>query len=596
MFFSWQYRYFSCTDRPVVLARVGMLLALGLLVPSVLAIAPSAYSTTLTTTSAPTGTMNHGDPRLSCTPTAWTDVVTFLLANYVAHAATVKSKPGEPALRSFVALATALIYPTSGIVRGLDAIVRRAVTGSSPLQTAKRAGALCTVVRKRDWQPRSGDVVQGIFTESVGSRHETKWRKSVQSMAQTVAPASVSLAKVIVCPNTRNLLTHNVQHSKVTVGKLQTTATEERNILPDTDNQGIEMSQIGCSTSETSLPTDSYQMDVHYLHQFFEPSSKDYSLNGRKVHGVCSLPPGFALAIVSPEATVLELRFGELGDSSQARPAMITESEISSSSGLAKGLVAIFQTLYACRSFRSSCFSFGIFHEVLRHVAEVCCVKDIFYLFNLCPSIEMLTPDPPTAVTLYQTQGDQIERYGYAAFGLTVIPYLVMSVVNLLSTILTPEYSTLYMVESLVMEEARRRDGAYFTGAVGRLDEKKHGQGSLEVEFVFDQQHRKYIGYHANRQSAERRDCIAGVDEPVEITTNKGASGSTKPTLLIPSNHADPLRSLASKALRGFMLSMAGFMIGLIPLAIYGGLSGFRARESTTPQRVLTMLWLVIGI
>ena len=38
-------------------------------------------------------------------------------------------------------------------------------------------------------------------------------------------------------------------------------------------------------------------------------------------------------------------------------------------------------------------------------------------------------------------RGDQTERYGYAAFG------LVMSLFNLIGIVLTPDYSTVFMVE-----------------------------------------------------------------------------------------------------------------------------------------------------
>ena len=189
-------RYLPCRR-----AVYGLLSAL--VIPSVLALAysrsrdSSAVVQNLST-SVPIGTTNHGDPRMLCTPTGWTDVVTFLLANYVAHPATVKSAPGEPTLRSYVALATALIYPTSGIIRGLQAVSRRAHSSSSPLQPAKKAGALCTIVRKRVWQPRSGDVVR-VFTESAVSRCGEMWREYVKSMPQTIASASPFLAKVVDC-------------------------------------------------------------------------------------------------------------------------------------------------------------------------------------------------------------------------------------------------------------------------------------------------------------------------------------------------------------------------------------------------------------
>jgi hypothetical protein len=73
-------------------------------------------------------------------------------------------------------------------------------------------------------------------------------------------------------------------------------------------------------------------------------------------------------------------------------------------------------------------------------------------------------------VTLYNTRGDQITQYGYAAFGLTVAPYAVMSIINLIGNYFCPEYSTLYLVESSVMDEARAR-GGYFHGVIGRVAE-----------------------------------------------------------------------------------------------------------------------------
>ncbi|KAE9967649.1 hypothetical protein Vi05172_g334 [Venturia inaequalis] len=42
------------------------------------------------------------------------------------------------------------------------------------------------------------------------------------------------------------------------------------------------------------------------------------------------------------------------------------------------------------------------------------------------------------SLTIYHAHGDQILRYGHAAFGHTVAPYLVMSTVNLFGSLLTP--------------------------------------------------------------------------------------------------------------------------------------------------------------
>lgn len=73
--------------------------------------------------------------------------------------------------------------------------------------------------------------------------------------------------------------------------------------------------------------------------------------------------------------------------------------------------------------------------------------------------------------TLYRTRGDQIARYGYAAFGLTVTQYALMSLLNLLGSLMCPQYPSYYLVESRTMDEARKIAGTVIEGAVGRLVE-----------------------------------------------------------------------------------------------------------------------------
>lgn len=72
------------------------------------------------------------------------------------------------------------------------------------------------------------------------------------------------------------------------------------------------------------------------------------------------------------------------------------------------------------------------------------------------------------AATLYNARGNQIDIYGYAAFGLTVILYILMSLLNLLAQIFTREYEHLYLVRSEEMDEAELRDGI-FEECVGYL-------------------------------------------------------------------------------------------------------------------------------
>jgi hypothetical protein len=65
-------------------------------------------------------------------------------------------------------------------------------------------------------------------------------------------------------------------------------------------------------------------------------------------------------------------------------------------------------------------------------------------------------------------RANTLEDYG--AYQLTLIPYALMSFVNIISSFFTPSYPAVYMVRSTVMEEAERRGGV-FDGWIGILDE-----------------------------------------------------------------------------------------------------------------------------
>src|SRR5947207_2299107 len=115
-----------------------------LFVPSL--IVPAEASQNNTTIVLPKNYSNHGDPNLLCRSTKWSDIVIFFLGNYVAHAATTLTLPGQSPLSAAVTVIAALLFPTSGVIRGAKTILSFAITAKTDLQTAARAGALCMVV------------------------------------------------------------------------------------------------------------------------------------------------------------------------------------------------------------------------------------------------------------------------------------------------------------------------------------------------------------------------------------------------------------------------------------------------------------------
>ncbi|RYP81204.1 hypothetical protein DL769_002096 [Monosporascus sp. CRB-8-3] len=48
--------------------------------------------------------------------------------------------------------------------------------------------------------------------------------------------------------------------------------------------------------------------------------------------------------------------------------------------------------------------------------------------------------------TLYRARGDQVDRFGYVAFGLTVAPYAWMSLLNLVGNLVSPQYPAKFLV------------------------------------------------------------------------------------------------------------------------------------------------------
>jgi hypothetical protein len=113
----------------------------------------------------------HGD-NLSCTPTNWYDIGVFFLGNYISHALTIKAYPGEATTSVLIAAFGALLIPSTGLVRGVNAIARNAkfkrkrfwsaLFQDPDYQTAAAAGALCMVVRKKSWKPCPGDRLSNV--------------------------------------------------------------------------------------------------------------------------------------------------------------------------------------------------------------------------------------------------------------------------------------------------------------------------------------------------------------------------------------------------------------------------------------------------
>ncbi|ESZ91994.1 hypothetical protein SBOR_7609 [Sclerotinia borealis F-4128] len=123
--------------------------------------------------SFPNSTTQHGNEHILCLPITkdyWPSVaaiIIFFATNYLAHAATVKSSPGDDTLLQTCNALLALCFPMSGLLRALNAFVRMPILARNELDKACRAGALCMVVRAPHWRPQIGQKLSvGVVLEN----------------------------------------------------------------------------------------------------------------------------------------------------------------------------------------------------------------------------------------------------------------------------------------------------------------------------------------------------------------------------------------------------------------------------------------------
>lgn len=107
-----------------------------------------------------------------CTDTTWHDVVVFLLANFVAHIATLPQNPGVKWYISLQWSIVALFLPFTALTATIWKLAAHFQYGGTELQNAAAAGALLHVSRTADWKLDSK-----VMTEIQVSKKEfNRWK------------------------------------------------------------------------------------------------------------------------------------------------------------------------------------------------------------------------------------------------------------------------------------------------------------------------------------------------------------------------------------------------------------------------------------
>ncbi|OXV09929.1 hypothetical protein Egran_02308 [Elaphomyces granulatus] len=300
----------------------------------------------------------------------------------------------------------------------------------------------------------------------------------------------------------------------------------------------------------------------------------------RQVHGFCDLPEGYDLAYVPETAQVESLEtlpylppkeFLPI-DSERMSGKSSTPSEVGT---VGSALCEISPNYYPFYSFSS---------------ALVAIIQIIY-----------------ASTTLYESsRGKQLAKYGYAAFSLTVVPYLLMSFINLVGNLVHPRYSALYLVKTDIMEEASHRGGRFHSVA-GKLNLEKRCLSC-----------RNTLDYSTDHNTLIIQCCSSYQRFDRHLLCKPRTSTSMSSELLFV-----PIRYLsrffgrvlcldgaeknteyyasafvnswirAFKHISPFDIALA--VICVCPIAVIGAISRFDPASSSLPQRAWTMSWVAAG-
>lgn len=501
-----------------------------------------------------------------CEPTHWYDILWFIFANFVLHALSVRSLPGENAIASTAYKICSLLVPYTGVRRGLCLILRASNFAGNDLQSAARANALCMVIRSPEWRPRDGQVIEGcevVPPEKTKKKRNCWWRLSHGQLSSCEGSEKNGLHVITTLDSKYS------EDAKVPgpePGNEVTLKTTDLYSCPTPRNLVDKLTRVLIETQRF---------------QTRPPTSNIVDHANVKIHGVCQLAPGYALSYVPEDVKIYSH-------------------------------IKQYRTVSISRLL-------GLNHTPAIKLASTHDVPRI--LFSIIQTVS-------GAYAMYRARGSQIDQYGYAAFGLTVLPYMMVSIVNFIGSLLSSEYETVYLVHSSILDEMRTR-GGLCDGVVGTLERPSHQQfvyveGETDVKLQGSKMqfthspgelhcHEVAEGLpKVELQISERNHPVPPKEvwladswarqwrERRERRTNKTQGeeqGPTNSLLCVPSHsgftHLSPLwyQSILN------VLSLILLILALsLPYVIITILSGWRLGSKSTPtQRTFTLNWLICG-
>ncbi|KAL8809342.1 MAG: hypothetical protein Q9223_003143 [Gallowayella weberi] len=508
-------------------------------------------------------TETNGD-EVWCESSQWYDVLWFFFANFLLHALSVRSLPGESYVSSTVFKFCCLLVPYTGVRRGLCLILRASNLAGNDLESAARANALCMVIRAPEWRPRDGQIIEGCSIAPPTQRNKRE-KGTISSLRGLFSCFHASDRK------------KSKKSSAPEIIVVDTSTSAETPIQSPIRGNEVIMKTVDLYAPPPSCTLiDKLSRILIETHRFHSqpPTTNRVDHVNVKIHGVCQLAPGYALAYI-PEDMKVYSHIKHQRSLSISRLLGVNHSpniKLASTHDVPRILFSIIQTVFG-------------------------------------------------GYTLYKARGDQIERYGYAAFGLTVLPYMMVSTINLLGSLLSSEYETVYLVHSAIMDEMKER-GGLCDGVVGTLERPSHQvyvniDGEFEtkpegqsMEFVYSGG--ELHGHNTAEGIAKTELQVAPTNDidPVKYVfpsqncgrslraarKKKKEAPSPFPLLCVPSHSGftrlSPLwyqRCLKISAICLLILALG------LPYIIIAVLSGWKLGRSTGMQRTFVINWYICG-
>lgn len=203
------------------------------------------------------------------------------------------------------------------------------------------------------------------------------------------------------------------------------------------------------------------------------------------------------------------------------------------------------------------------------------------YNYNIFKAFAAVTQGIYGSFELYQASERQLPKFGYAAYSLTVIPYVLMSFLNLLAAICEPQYPSMYLV--LYRGVGDQSQAPADSSATGLTLEPLSSDG-MEIVATYD--------------AGDNEAYVSGAVGEAYGDLSNDLTGHRNSILYSGTQHISRLPLLAKWIILPkftWIAKAAVYFFAAVPVVTILLLTGFKEGQSTESQRAWMMTALAVG-